>query len=83
MKNGFYDNLTSSFTIHEMDDCQCVILKEINVLVSLIICPIANNLINTSTYYRVSNRRGGRNKGGGWKISAKIINGEDGKNLQS
>ena len=27
----------------------CVILKKINVFVSLIICPIVNNLINTST----------------------------------
>ena len=24
-------------------------------------------------YFRVSNRKGGRNKQGGWKISAKII----------
>ena len=34
------------------------------------------------TYSRVSNRRGGRNKRGGWQISAKIINGKLGKNLQ-
>ena len=27
-------------------------------------------------YSRVSNRRGGQNKRGGWQISAKIINGE-------
>ena len=43
----------------------------------------------TLAYSRVSNRRGGRNKRGGWQISAKIINGEGringevGKNLQS
>ena len=37
IKNSFSDNLTSSFTIHEMDDCQCMILKEINIFVSLII----------------------------------------------
>ena len=42
----------------------------------------------TATYSRVSNRRGGRNKRGGWQISAKMINGEGaingevGKNLQ-
>ena len=34
-------------------------------------------------YSRVSNRRGGQNKRGGWQISAKIINGDVGKNLQS
>ena len=34
-------------------------------------------------YSRVSNRRGGRNKRGGSQISAKIINGDVGKNLQS
>ena len=33
-------------------------------------------------YYPVPNRRGGRNKQGGWQISAKIINGEVGKNLK-
>ena len=37
IKNSFSDNLTSSFTIHEMDDCQCMILKEINIFASLII----------------------------------------------
>ena len=47
--NSFSDNLTSSFTIHEMNDYQCVILKEINVIVSLIICLIVNNFINKST----------------------------------
>ena len=30
--------------MHEMDGCQCMILKEVNVFVSLIICPIVNNL---------------------------------------
>ena len=30
----------------------------------------------TSTYSRVSNRRGGWNKRGGWQILSKIINGE-------
>ena len=40
-------------------------------------------------YSRVSNRRGGCNKQGGWQILAKLIkgegaiNGEVGKNLQS
>ena len=42
-----------------------------------------------NVYSVVSNRRGRRNKRGGWQISAKIINregainGEVGKNLQS
>ena len=44
-----------------MDDCQCVILKEINVFLSLIICPIVNNLINTSTSRK-------RNKYHGYKF---------------
>ena len=40
-----------------------------------------------SFYYRVSNRRGGRNKQGGWQIPAKIngegaINGQVGKNIK-
>ena len=45
--------------------------------------------VYTMSYSRVSNRRGGRNKRGGWQISAKIIsgegaiNGEASKNLQS
>ena len=42
-----------------------------------------------SKYSRISNRKGGWSKGGGWQILAKIINGEGaingdfGKNLQS
>ena len=46
-------------------------------------------LIKSHKYSRVSSRRGGRNKRGGWQISAKIINGEGAtneevrKNLQS
>ena len=46
-------------------------------------------LIKSHKYSRVSSRRGGRNKRGGWQISAKIINGEGtingeiGKNLKS
>ena len=39
-------------------------------------------LIKSHKYSRVSSRRGGRNKRGGWQISAKIINGEVGKNLK-
>ena len=49
MKNTSSDNLTNSFTIHEMDDFRCVILKKENISVSLAICPIVDNLINTST----------------------------------
>ena len=43
----------------------------------------------SNTYSRVSNRRGGRDKRGGWQILPKItngegaINGEVGKNLQN
>ena len=45
--------------------------------------------VYTMSYSRVSNRRGGRNKRGGWQISAKLANGESaineevGKYLQS
>ena len=31
LKNSSSDNLTNSFTIHEVDDYQRVILKQINV----------------------------------------------------
>ena len=37
LKIVFSDNLTNSFTIQEIDDCQCVIMKEMKVLVFLII----------------------------------------------
>ena len=38
------DNLINTFTIHEMCDCQCMILKEINIIfVSVIICSIVDN----------------------------------------
>ena len=37
-------------------------------------------LIKIHKCSRISSRRGGRNKRGGWQISAKIINGEIGKN---
>ena len=37
-------------------------------------------LMTVFTYSRVSNRKGGRNKRGGWQILAKIINGDAGKN---
>ena len=33
-------------------------------------------LVNNNRYSLVSNRRGERNKWGGWQISAKVINGE-------
>ena len=45
--------------------------------------------LSIGKYFRVSNRRGGQNKRGGWQILAKIINGKGainekfGKNLQS
>ena len=36
--------------VHEMHGCQCVILKEINIMLeSVIICLIVGNFINTST----------------------------------
>ena len=38
------------------------------------------SLLSSPNYSRVSNRKGGPNKGGGWQISAKIINGQVGKN---
>ena len=47
------NNLTNSFTIHETDDCQCVIPKEINIFVTLIICSIVNSLIITSYKFTV------------------------------
>ena len=47
------DYLTNSFTIHEMDDCQYVILKEINIFLSLIICTIVADLINMSTWTKI------------------------------
>ena len=31
-KHSSSDNLTNSFTIHEMYDCQCIIVKELNVI---------------------------------------------------
>ena len=34
-------------------------------------------------YSRVSNRRGGQNKRGGWQKSPKLINGEAGKSTAS
>ena len=47
---------------------------------------LINNLTRvplTIDYSLVSIRRGGQNKRKDWQISAKIINGEVGKNLQS
>ena len=39
------------FMVHKMYDCLCIILKEINIdFVSVIICLIADNRINTSTW---------------------------------
>ena len=39
------------FMVHKMYDCLCIILKEINIVfVSVIICLIADNRINTSTW---------------------------------
>ena len=36
--------------VHEMHGCQCMILKEINIMLeSVIICLIVGNFINTST----------------------------------
>ena len=35
IKNSSSHNLTDSFTIHEIDDCQCVIPKEINIFIFL------------------------------------------------
>ena len=44
------DNLTKSYMIYEMYGCQSMILKEINIIfVSVIMCSIFGNLINTST----------------------------------
>ena len=42
-----------------------------------------DRLISLRFYSRISNRRGGRKKRGGWQILAKIINREVGRNLQS
>ena len=36
MKNTCYDNLTNSFTIHGMYDCECTTSKKMNILDSLI-----------------------------------------------
>ena len=45
-----FDDLRKFFVIHKMYDCLCIIMKEINIVfVSVIICSIADNLINTST----------------------------------
>ena len=44
-----------------MDDCQHVMLKEINMFVSMKVCSIVINLINTST-------RSKRNEDHGMKI---------------
>ena len=54
LKNAYIknssDNLTKSYMIYEMYGCQCMILKEINIIfVSVIMCSIFGNLINTST----------------------------------
>ena len=44
------------FMIHKVYDRVCIILKEINmVFVSVIICSIADQLINTSTW-KVTNK---------------------------
>ena len=48
-KNGS-DNLGKSYTIHEMYECQCMLLKEANIFVSMIIVSIVEDLINTSTW---------------------------------
>ena len=41
--------------IHKMYGCLCIILKEINIVfVSVIICSIADNLINTSTWSEIN-----------------------------
>ena len=53
--NKFYikniaDNLTKSFMIHEINGCLCMMLKEMHIIfVPMIICSIADHLINTST----------------------------------
>ena len=47
-KNGS-DNLAKSFTIHEMYACQCMLPKEANIFVSMIIFSFVKDLINTST----------------------------------
>ena len=40
-----------SFMVHEMYGCQCIMLKEIHIIfVYMIICLIADNFINTSTW---------------------------------
>ena len=54
LKNAYIknssDNLTKSYMIYEMYGCQSMILKEINIIfVSVIMCSIFGNLINTST----------------------------------
>ena len=54
LKNAYIknssDNLTKSYMIYDMYGCQSMILKEINIIfVSVIMCSIFGNLINTST----------------------------------
>ena len=41
---------------------------------------ISQRTCRSFRYSRVSNRRGGRNKRGGWQKSPKLVNGEAGKN---
>ena len=49
MKNSSSDNLTNSFTIHEMYGCECMTLKEMNIiLVFLMICSFIDSIIDTS-----------------------------------
>ena len=42
------DNLTKPFIIYKMYDCQCMILKETNIFVSVIIYSIISSLMNGS-----------------------------------
>ena len=46
MKNTCYNNLTNSFTIHEMYDCECTTSKKMDILDSLI--EYRKSLLNTN-----------------------------------
>ena len=47
------DNSITSLIIYEMYGCQCMILKEINIIfVSVIICSIVDSLVITSSWRR-------------------------------
>ena len=82
-RNSSFDNLTNCFTIHEMYDCQCIILKEMNIVfVTLSICSIVNNLISTSSwrnrnkYYRIQIQKlfSSKDTSTYWKFKNKSLN---------